>query len=55
MVEITDDCHVRELRVHRGCILELFGDRYSIDLDPIPLHEGKVIVGMNWLIPMGSD
>lgn len=28
--------------------------RFPIDLVPIPLHEGKVIVGMNMLSPNGA-
>lgn len=38
-VEIADDRPMRVLRVHRGCILEIFGERYSINLVHIPLRE----------------
>lgn len=37
-VEIDDDRPVRVLRVHRGYVLELFHERYPIDLVPIPLR-----------------
>lgn len=53
-VEITDDYPIHVSRVHQGCVLELFHERYSIDLVPIPLHESKAIVGVDWLIPNGE-
>ena len=53
-VEIVDDRHVQVLRVHRGCVLELFSDQYPIDLILIPLWGSKVIVRMDWLIPNGE-
>ena len=36
-VEIADDHSVSALRVHRGCVLNMFIERYSIDLVSIPL------------------
>ena len=36
-------------RVHRGCIMNLFSERYSIDLVPIPMRGSKVIIRMDWL------
>lgn len=48
-VDITDDHPIRVLRVHRGCVMELFHEWYTIDLVHIPLGESKVIVGMDWL------
>ena len=35
-------------------MLELFSEQYPIDLVPIPLHEIKVIIGMDRLIPNGE-
>lgn len=49
--EIADDRTVRVTRVHRGCMLQLFDQQFSLDLVPIPLRGNKVIVGMDWLIP----
>ena len=40
---------MRVSRVHRGCVLELFNEQYPVDLVPIPLHESKVVVGIDWL------
>ncbi|KAL7602564.1 hypothetical protein Lser_V15G25340 [Lactuca serriola] len=50
-VEIADDRPLRVSRVYRGCLLELFSERYSTDLVPIPLCENKVIVGMDLMSP----
>lgn len=36
-VEIADDRTVSAASVHRGCFLELFHEKYSIDLVNIPL------------------
>ena len=44
-----DDRLVSALRVHLGCVLNTFSDRYYIDLVLIPLRWLKVIVGMDWL------
>ena len=44
---IVDDRLVRVSRIHQGCTLELFSERFSIDLVPNPLLESKVIVGMD--------
>lgn len=40
---------VNASRVHRGCVLNIFSERYLIDLVPIPLGGSKAIVGMEWL------
>lgn len=37
-VEIADNRYVSASRVHRGCVLNLFNERYSIDLVSIPLR-----------------
>ena len=36
-VEIGDDSTMSALRVHRGCVLNLFSESYSIDLVSNPL------------------
>ena len=36
-VEIIDDSTVRSPSVHQGCVLELFCEKYLIDLVLIPL------------------
>lgn len=48
-MEITDDSLVHVSRLHQVSILELFSERYLIDLVPIPLRESNIIVGMDWL------
>ena len=50
-VDIMDDHFVSALRVHRGCVLNLFSEIYSIDLVLIPLRVSKVIIGIDWLSP----
>ena len=46
-VDIFDGRPIQVSRVHRGCVLELFSDRYPIDLVYIPLCESNVTVGMD--------
>ena len=46
-VEIFDDHFVSAERVHCGCVLNLFNEKYSIDLVSIPLRGSKVIVGID--------
>ena len=53
-VEIVDACTVSALRIHRGCVLNLFGERCSIDLVSIPLRGSKGIIRMDWLGPNGA-
>ncbi|KAL7606841.1 hypothetical protein Lser_V15G20546 [Lactuca serriola] len=53
-VEIVNDRTVSTLRVHRGCVLNLFSERYSIDLVSIPLRGSKVIFEVDWLDPNGD-
>ena len=36
-------------RIYHGCVLEIFGVPYLIDLIPIPMEDVCVIVGMDWL------
>lgn len=53
-VEIVDDNLVNASRVHRECVLNIFSERYSIDLVLIPMRGSKVIAGMDWLVRNGS-
>ena len=53
-VEKADDRTIRVARSHRGCTLQLFDEQFSVYLVPIPLQVNKVIVGMDWLSPMGQ-
>lgn len=48
-VKIVGDHPMSELRFHRGCVLELFLERFPIDLVHIPMHESRVILSMDWL------
>ncbi|XP_023732308.1 uncharacterized protein LOC111880139 [Lactuca sativa] len=48
-VKIADDCTVSVVRVYRDCVLNVFGERFRIDLVSIPLRGLKVIVGIDWL------
>ena len=50
-VEIFDDRLVSASRVHRGCVLNMFKERYSINLVLIHFRGSKVIVGIDWLGP----
>lgn len=45
-MEIVDDHSMSTLRVHQGCVLNMFSKRYSIDLVMIPMRGKKFIVGM---------
>ena len=40
--------------VIRGCILEIFGYEFLIDLVPIAMGDVRVIVGMDWLSRFGA-
>ena len=53
-VEIADDRSGSALRVHRGCVLNQFSKKYSIDLVSIPLRVSKVIIEMDWLGTNGA-
>ena len=50
-VKIVDDHTVSSSSVHRGCVLNLFIERYSIDLVSIPLRGLKVIIEIDKLCP----
>ena len=40
--------------VIRGCVLEIFGVEFPIDLVPIAMGDVCVIVGMDWLSRYGA-
>ncbi|XP_052625654.1 uncharacterized protein LOC128132759 [Lactuca sativa] len=50
-VEITDD---RTVRVYQDCVLNVLGERFRVDLVPVPLRGLKVIVGVDWLGAIGA-
>ena len=50
-VEITDHRTMSASRVHRGCVLNLFSERYFIDLVSIPLRGSEVFIEIDWLGP----
>ena len=50
-VDIADDRSIRASEVYRDCIMTMCGERYLVDLVPIPFPGNKVIIGMHWLIP----
>ena len=52
-VEIADNRTVSGTRVYQRSILNVFEERFSIDLVLIPLWGLKVIIGMDWLGPNG--
>ena len=53
-VEIVDDHTVSAARVFQRSVLNVFEERFSIDLVLIPLWGLKVIIGMDWLGPNGA-
>ncbi|CAH1443352.1 unnamed protein product [Lactuca virosa] len=48
-VSIADERAVYATDVIRGCVLEIFGVEFLIDLVPIAMGDVCVIVGMDWL------
>ena len=46
-VEIADDRTVSAVRVYRDCVLNMHGERFLVDLVPIPLRGSNVIIGMD--------
>lgn len=53
-VEIADDHTFSVVRVYQGCVLNVLGERFRVDLVPISLRRLKVIVGMDWLGANGA-
>ncbi|KAJ9560732.1 hypothetical protein OSB04_005892 [Centaurea solstitialis] len=37
--------------VYRGCSIDIFGVRFSINLIPIPMNGVDVVVGIDWMFP----
>ena len=52
-VSLADERAVYATDVIRGCILEIFGVEFPIDLVPIAMGDVCVIVGMDWLRRFG--
>ena len=48
-VSITDEHSVFATDVLRGCVLDIFGVDFPIDLVSITMRDVCVIVGMDWL------
>ena len=53
-ISIPDEHPVFATNVYRGCVLEIFGVGYLIDLIPILMGYICVIVGTDWLIHFGD-
>ena len=53
-MEIANDHIVSVAQVFRGCVLNMFNERFPIDLVSIPLRGLKEIIGMDWLQPNGD-
>lgn len=53
-VSIAEERAVYAMDVIRGCILEIFGVEFQIDLVPIAIEDVCVIVGMDWLSRFGA-
>ena len=53
-IKIVDDCTVNASRIFYGYVINLFSERFSIDLVLIPLIGSKVIIEMDWYDPNGS-
>ena len=48
-VEVANDRSFLVFEIFRDCVLEINGERFMIDLIPMPMGEIHVIVGMDWL------
>ena len=53
-VSIADERAVYATDVIRGCVLEIFGVGFPIDLVLIAMGDVGVIVGMDWLSRVGA-
>ena len=53
-VSIADERVIYATKVLRGCIVEIFGVDFPIDLIPIAMGGVCVIVGMDWLSRFGA-
>ena len=48
-VFIANEHRISTSSIYHGCVLEIFGVPYLIDLIPISMGDVYVIVGMDWL------
>ena len=53
-VSIANERAIYSTDVIRGCILEIFGVEFPIDLVPIATGDVCVMVGMDWLSQFGA-
>ena len=53
-VSIANEHVIFASSVYRGCVLEIFGVNFPIDLILIPMGEVCVIMGMDWLNRFGA-
>ena len=53
-VSIANEHGVSAFIVYQGCVLDIFGVPYLIDLIPVPMGNVCVIVGMDWLSRFGA-
>ncbi|KAL7588067.1 hypothetical protein Lser_V15G37270 [Lactuca serriola] len=53
-VSIAKEHGIFASKVYQGCVLEIFGVLYPIDLIPIPMGDVCVIVGIDWLSRLGA-
>ena len=53
-VSIADERVIYATEVLRGCVVEIFGVEFPIDLVPIAMGDVCVIVGMDWLSRFGA-
>ena len=54
IVSIADEHVIFANDVIRGCVLEIFGVEFPIDLVPIVIGDVCVIAGMDWLSQFGA-
>jgi hypothetical protein len=55
LVEVADNRTLTVTDVHRGCTLEISGERFPIDLILIDMREFCVIVGMDWMYSYDAE
>ena len=51
---IANEHGISTLSIYQGCVLEIFGVPYTIDLIHIPMKDVCVIVGIDWLSRFGA-
>lgn len=55
LVELADGKKIESSHVYSGCLLELFGHVFPINLMPIALGSFDVHVGMDWLFEVRAE